>query len=110
MYVLIIEDEERVASLIEMVLTEESCRCVVARNTMEADLVLSTIPIEGMTVDLGLPGTPALPWLEEIGATRPELTSRTVVITGRVPDSTEQARITKCGAELLLKPFTLDEL
>lgn len=107
---LVIEDDASIARLIQTVVESIGHHCLSAATTPEADLVLATIPVDGMTLDLGLPKSKPVWWLEEIALTRPELAENTIVITGKVPSEEDEARIRKCGAGMLLKPFTLPQL
>ena len=107
---LVIEDDASIARLIQTVVESIGHHCLSAATTPEADLVLATIPIDALTLDLGLPRSKPIWWLEEIALTRPELAENTIVITGKVPTEEDETRIRKCGAGMLLKPFTLSQL
>jgi len=108
--ILVVEDETHVAEMLERILEQLGNRCVRASSTEAADRVLRELPVDAVTLDLGMPGRGGLPWLEIVAATRPELARKTLVITGQTLDSDCVERVTRCGAGVLAKPFTLDHL
>lgn len=103
------EDDATVASLMVTVLEEEGVDYLVARSTREADLALATVAVRALVVDLTLPGTDGLTWLEQIRATDPELAGRSVLSTGAVLSAADEQRLERCGSRLLYKPFPLTE-
>ena len=110
MRILVVEDEIVVAEMIRRALERLGNACVVAASTERADAELSCQAVDALTLDLTLPGTPGLEWLEELAAFRPDLARRTLVVTGRTPEAEVAERVAACGAGLLIKPFTLESL
>lgn len=109
MTILIVDDEPQLVSMFQDFLERDGHTCLTASDAIEADLIRSTVAIDALAVDLGLPGPDSLEWLESLTLERPELRGRCVVMTGRLPSDADLARIVACGAHLLLKPFPLHE-
>ena len=107
---LVVEDDDTVARLMMAVLEDEGVAYLVARSTQEADVVLATVPVSGMVVDLSLPGTDGLTWLERVRVTDRDLVARAVLSTGSLLSDADEARLRRCGARLLYKPFPLEDL
>jgi DNA-binding response OmpR family regulator len=110
MTILVVDDEAFLAELVQEILEAKGTRCILARNASEADSVLATEAVHGMVVDLHLPGRNGLDWLEEVALARPELVRRTLVITGSDLSPETYARTRRCGADLLPKPFRIEDL
>lgn len=107
MTILIVDDEPQLVSMFQDFLEREGHTCLTASDVLEADLIRSTVAIDALAVDLGLPGPDSLEWLEGLALEWPEIRNRCVVMTGRLPSDADLARIVACGARLLLKPFPL---
>ena len=110
MTILVIDDDRLIYETIEAVLVEDGYDCLTAKDTHEADLVLETVPVHGMTLEMNLPGCRPMEWMQQIAMLEPDLIRRTVVITVNSIDETARGRIREAGAGLLLKPFTVSEL
>jgi DNA-binding response OmpR family regulator len=110
MTILVVDDEPFLAELVQEILEAKGHRCVLARSAAEADAVLAVEPVDGMVVDLHMPGRNGLEWLEEIALARPELAHATLVITGSDLSPETYARTRRCGADLLPKPFRIEDL
>jgi DNA-binding response OmpR family regulator len=110
MTILVIDDDRSTYETIEAVLADDGYHCLTAKDTHEADLVLETIPVHGMTLDLSIPGCKPLDWMLEIGMMAPDLIRRTVVVTGNEVTEQDRERIQEAGAGFLLKPFAIGEL
>jgi two-component system response regulator QseB len=110
MKILVIEDELYVADLICTILEEMGASCLLARNAGEADDLLRRREVDGVTLDLGMPGRGGLDWLESLAQSRPELASRTLVVTGMSLEPPARRRLDRCGAGFLAKPFTVEDL
>ena len=104
------EDEPQVADLIEDTLTTAGHECVRARDSNEADRVLSSQPVDGITLDVRMPGRDGLDWLGALFAARPELARRTLVVTGTSLSPEDCSHLARCGASMLAKPFRVEEL
>ena len=81
-----------------------------ARSTIEADHVLAAQPVEGITLDVRMPGRDGLDWLGALSAVRPELARRTLVITGTALSPGDCRHLAHCGASMLAKPFEVEDL
>jgi len=110
MRILVVEDELSVAELLQRSLERMGNTCHVAPSAQEAARLLDEQVPDAVTLDLGMPDGDGLDWLESVAASRPELARKTLVITGRTLDPDAVARLTRCGAGMLAKPFTLDQL
>jgi len=108
--VLIVEDEFEIADLLREVLEARGGQCVLAGNAWEADRLVAEASVDAVTLDLGLPGPGGLEWLESIADEHPELAQRTLVITGQPLEAALAARLARCGAGVLAKPFTMEHL
>lgn len=107
MTILVIDNDHTVHETIEAILAEDGYHCLTAKDTHEADLVLETIPVHGITLDLNIPDCNPIGWLQEIGVMAPELVRRTLVVTADTIGQAERRQIDEVGAGLLLKPFTM---
>ena len=110
MQILVVEDEQQVAELLQAALESLGLSSCVARSAAAADRLLEQHPIDAVTLDLGMPDRDGLDWLESVARTYPELARKTVVITGQQLESDAIARLAHCGAGMLAKPFTLSSL
>ena len=110
MNILVVEDEQHIAEILERALASLGNTCVVAQDSEEATRMLDEGPIDAVTLDLGIPGVPGLDWLEALAVNRPHLAHKTLVITGQLLEPESVRRVVRCGAGLLAKPFTLEHL
>ncbi len=110
MTILVIDDDRSIYETIEAVLAEDGYHCLTAKDTHEADLVLETVPVHGMTLDLNINGCRPMEWIQHIALLAPELMLRTVVITGNDIEEADRKRILEAGAGLVLKPIAEGEL
>jgi len=108
--ILVIEDEAHVADLIRTILEEMGNFCLLARSAEEADRILAGHSVDGVTLDLGMPGRGGLEWLGTVAGRDPLLARRTLVITGMQLAAETIRRLTGYGAGVLAKPFTVDGL
>jgi len=110
MNILVVEDEAMVAEMLRRSLEQFGNTCLMAQDADTADRMLREHEVEAVTLDLGMPGRAGLDWLEDVAQTQPDLASRTLVITGRHLNSDDVERLAWCGAGILAKPFTLENL
>lgn len=110
MTVLVIDDDPNVTEMIRDALESNGYRCLVASSAEEADARLAGNEIDGVTLDLRMPGRSGLEWLETLENVRPGLARKTLLVTGAqlAPDQLRQLR--HCGATLLFKPFCIERL
>ncbi len=110
MRILVVEDEAHVAEMLCRALEALGNSCLEAHDAEAAMEIVERQPLDGVTLDLGMPGRSGLGWLEELAARRPELARSTLVITGSHLDAEVVERLAHCGAGVLAKPFTLEAL
>lgn len=110
MNILVVEDELDIAELISRELQEMGNSCLLARDAEQADHVLDEHLVDGITLDVRMPGRNGIDWLETMALSDPELARKTVVITGLDADPEVLERLVRCGAGFLAKPFTMDAL
>jgi DNA-binding response OmpR family regulator len=110
MVILAIDDEPFVAEMIQDVLEKEGHTCLTAVSVEEAEWIAGQAPIEGLVLDVGMPGKSSLDWLEELALARPELARRTLVVTGYPLEDRLVTRVRGCGARILSKPFDIRDL
>jgi len=110
MRILVIEDEHQVAEMLCKALEALGNRCLCAHDAATATEILQEQAVDGVTLDLCMPGRPGMNWLEEMAEDRPELARKTLVITGGHLDASLVERLARCGAGVLAKPFTLENL
>jgi DNA-binding response OmpR family regulator len=110
MTVLVIDDDPNVTEMIRDALQSNGYRCLVASSAEEADARLAANEVDGVTLDLHMPGRSGLEWLEALENVRPGLARKTLLVTGSQlgPDQIRQLR--RCGATLLFKPFCIERL
>jgi len=110
MTILVIDNDHTVHETIEAILADDGYHCLTAKDTHEADLVLETIPVHGITLDLNIPDCNPLGWLQEIAMMAPDLVRKTLVVTADSIGQPDRKLIDEAGAGLLLKPFSMADL
>ncbi len=110
MTVLVIDDDPNITEMIRDALESNGYRCLVASSTEQADALLASNEVDGVTLDLRMPGRNGLDWLETLEHVRPGLARRSLLVTGSQlgPDQIRQLR--RCGATLVFKPFCIERL
>ncbi len=108
--ILVVEDEPHIGDVISDALAAAGHECVRARGAEEAQRLLSTESVDGITLDLRMPGTDGLDWLSTLWSARPELARKTLVVTGTILSPSDCHLLAKCGASLIAKPFRVDDL
>jgi two-component system response regulator QseB len=110
MKILVVEDEAHVADMLRRALEGFGNSCVVAQDTATAESLLADGAIDAITLDLAMPGTNGLTWLEGMADSQPDLARKTLVVTGQRLEADAVERVAACGAGVLAKPFTLEHL
>jgi DNA-binding response OmpR family regulator len=105
-----VEDERHVADLIQDTLRAAGHDCLLAQDSEQADRMLSAHSIDGITLDVRMPGRDGLDWLSGLFTAQPELARRTLVITGTPLSPADCGNLARCGASLLAKPFEIEDL
>jgi two-component system OmpR family response regulator len=108
--ILVVEDEPQIAELIQDTLHAAGHDCVVARDSGEADDLLAAQQVDGITLDVHIPGRDGLDWLGGLRTVRPELARKTLVITGTELSPDDCGHLASCGASMLAKPFGVEDL
>lgn len=108
--ILVVEDEPNVAELILDALKSAGHDCMLAYNAEEADRVLSAQQVDGITLDIRMPGRDGLDWLRSLWTSHPQLARRTLVITGTTLSPEDCHHLARCGASMLAKPFGVEDL
>jgi DNA-binding response OmpR family regulator len=106
----VVEDERAVADLIQDTLRAAGHDCLVAQDSEQADRLLQSHPVDGITLDIRMPGRDGLDWLSGLFTSRPELAGRTLVITGTPLTPADCASLARFGASMLAKPFEIEDL
>jgi len=110
MTVLVVEDQSNLSEPLQDQLEAAGHSCLTARDFVEADLQIGTVPIDVLVLDLDIPEAQPLEWLEDLGLARPELAASTVAITGRALGTEDTRVIEALGGTLLRKPFPIQKL
>jgi DNA-binding NtrC family response regulator len=105
--VLVVDDEPRLRELIAFAVTRAGARPLLAAGVPEALELLAARRIDLVLTDLAMPGLGGLDLLAELSARR--CTIPAVVVTGSVDPATVRA-CRLLGAQVVAKPFGLDEL
>jgi DNA-binding response OmpR family regulator len=108
--VLVVDDEGFVAELVSLALEADGHACFTAGTLDEATEILRSVRVDLVTLDLTLDGRDSIGWLEEAVLANPDLHGRVFVLTGRPVEASESPRIHACGARVVYKPFTLQQL
>jgi DNA-binding response OmpR family regulator len=110
MKVLVVDDEGFVAELVRLAIEADGHSCLVAKTHDAAAEILASARIDLLALDLVIDGANSIDWLEDLLLAHPELHGRVCVLTGRLIDPVEAPRIRACGARVIHKPFTLQQL
>ncbi len=108
MRILIIEDDTRLAGVLERALKEAGWTVEVASDGIEGEYFLRSGSQDAVVLDLGLPGKDGLSLLADVrrdGSSVPVL-----VLTGRDAIEDRVAGLDAGADDYLVKPFALDEL
>ena len=107
-HILVVDDDERLRSLLKQYLSEHGFFVSTAANTSEADEVLAVFTVEALVLDVMMPGETGLSYaarLQEKGAAPPVL-----LLTARGEVEDRIAGLEAGAADYLAKPFTPREL
>ena len=106
--VLVVEDEPRMREMLMRSVSEMGLPARAAGSAEEAARVLSREPVTILMLDLNLPGTGGLEFLEQVRRDHPHL--QAIVITGFGSLEAARVAIHLNVIDFLTKPFTLDDL
>ena len=110
MNVLVVGEELRAADIFRRAFEHDGHACFTASSLDEATRVLAREPVDGIVLDLGVPWSEGVAWLDEVASEHPALTRRAVVATASDLASDERRHIAMLGAVLLMKPFSFETL
>ena len=109
--VLVVDDEEVVADVIETVLSSRGFSVDCATNGEEAYRMMESSDYDLVISDIKMPGSmDGRRLYYEIAERSPELAERFVFISGDVTDKKTAEFLNECGCAFLLKPFSLNDL
>lgn len=108
--ILVVDDEESVASLICDALAEEGHRARAARNGREALRILAGEEFDLVIADLRMPEMGGAAFCEEAVLVRPDIRDGLVLTTGDSVGREAERLASERGIELLMKPFDLEDL
>jgi PAS domain S-box-containing protein len=106
--ILLVEDEELVATGIAAVLEIDGLEVRIAASGMEAIEALSEFDPDAVVLDVGLPDMPGTRVYEEIRATRPDMP--VVFSTGHTGEVELQQYLANPNTRHLLKPYEVSDL
>ena len=81
--------------------------CLVFKDADHATRALQTTHVDSIVLSIHMPGQNGVDWLESMATHWPDLPSRTLLLTGTGLTPDEAARITRLGAEVAFRPFSL---
>lgn len=110
MKVLVVDDETFLAELVKLALEADGHACFAVSDTGEAAEILQSVRIDLIMLDLVAEAVNPLVWLEGLILARPEFRGRVFVLTDRSPRPEDAARLLACGARVIGKPVTLDQM
>jgi DNA-binding response OmpR family regulator len=110
MKVLVIDHETFLAELVKLALEADGHACFTSASLDEASEIIRSLPIDLVTLDLVVAGRDPLAWLEDVLVAHPALHGRVFILTARLLEHTEAARVRATGARVIQKPFTLHQL
>jgi excisionase family DNA binding protein len=107
---LVVEDERRMAELVEKVLVADGWEVRVARNGFDAGLLAATFRPQLVLLDIMLPGLDGRDACRQMKA-NPQLAGTKILAVTALKDEESIERIIEAGVDgYLAKPFSLEEL
>ena len=110
MKILIVDHERFLAELVKLALEADGHACYTASTAAMASEILAVERVDLVTLDLGANGGDALDWLDGVVLAHPEFHGRVFILADRPLDHDESRRAMACGARVIGKPFTLDQV
>ena len=108
--ILIVDGETFLAELVKLALEADGHACFAVSGLEAASELLRSVRIDLVSLDLAVGGRDPLVWLEDATLSHPWLHGRVVLLTDRVLEHDEAARLLACGAQVIPKPFTLHQM
>lgn len=106
--ILVVDDEPSVAEVIADAIRARGDDALVALDGMEALDILETTTVDGVFLDLALPGPSGLVILARIRARHPDLP--VVIVSGRADDAQVREAMTLGAVDVIKKPTALANL
>ncbi|MCL4477056.1 MAG: GGDEF domain-containing response regulator [Nitrospirae bacterium] len=107
-YVLIVDDEETLLSMLKETFTSEGYECETATSAESALEHISNTPFDIMLTDISLPGMKGFELTVQARKMRPEMA--VIIMTGYIDDFSYDSAIEAGASDFIKKPFTLKEL
>lgn len=113
--VLLVEDEEPVARIVQRILSQDGHRVLVARDGREAVRFLRqaqerSVPFDLIISDIRMPTMGGSELYDELCSNYPDMTERVLFITGDSMSRPTRTFLSRNALPYLIKPFGLDEL
>jgi len=108
--ILVVEDEEMLAELVRVTLTENGHQVQVARDGQEALEKLASQEFDLIISDIKMPGMDGQALYHELQRKFPHLTERIIFVTGDTVSQTTAEFLEETGVPVLEKPFRPSEL
>jgi len=110
MRVLVVDEDAFLGELVKLALEAEGHTCFAVAGAEQATEILRTVAVDLVTLDLMFDPSSALRWLEGTVLAHPELHDRIFVLSDRALTPDEASHLLTCGARVIQKPFTLDQV
>ena len=108
-YILVVEDDPSVRTLLLEILNEYGYQTLEADNAYSALELLSCNPqIELLVTDIGLSGMSGRELASQAQQALPNL--KVLLISGYAPETQSRTKLAELGMDLLAKPFSINEL
>lgn len=108
MRILVVDDDERLASVLKRVLAESSYAVDVAHDAETAGWMVEATPYDGVLLDIGLPGKDGIALCRELRERGNQVP--VLMLTARVEVGDRIAGLDAGADDYLQKPFDIDEL
>ena len=107
---MILEDEEHMSELVATQLGEMGIRCEILPDGAELIARLPTGRWDVLILDIRTPRVSGVEVLREMGARRPDLVKRTMLLSGSIADRDVQQVLSEFHVPCLPKPYGMEEL
>lgn len=107
--VLVVEDEENIASLISDILELHNATALLASTGTQARRIMTDARVEFAIVDITLPDMSGLELCDQLYETHPELKGRVIFMSGMEPLGEVEHHMNRTGNQFIQKPFHLQE-
>lgn len=108
MRILVVDDDPSVAEVLAASLRADQHEALVALDATEALRLLESVPVDGVFLDIVLPGMGGLAALSHIRSRHP--TTPVVVLSGHADDELTREALALGASEVIRKPVALANL